>query len=93
MASGRCAGCGRTGSLRKISQHIVDCCSYIELYERNPERCLDPVAELNRYRIHDGGSQARAEQRDERLRARFAEINRLQLTSANRGASPPDILE
>lgn len=93
MATGRCAGCGRINSLRKISQHIVDCQSYIELYERDPASCLDPVTELNRYREHGGGSQARAEQRDERRRARFAEINRQQLASASRWASPPDILE
>lgn len=93
MASGRCAGCGRINSLRKISQHIVDCQSYIELYEQAPERCLDPVAEWDRYRERGGGTQERAEQRDERLRARFAEINRQQLASASRWASPPDILD
>lgn len=93
MATGRCAGCGRIASLRKISQHIVDCESYIELYKREPAQCLDPVAELNRFRDQGGAPQARAEQRDERLRARFAEINRQQLASASRWAKPPDILE
>lgn len=93
MASGRCAGCGRIDSLRKISQHIVDCPLYVDLFHHDPDRCLAPAAEFERYRTEDNSAIARAEQRGTRLSARFAEINRHQAVSTARWLRPPDILE
>lgn len=93
MAAGRCAGCGRIDSVRKISQHIVDCANFLALYQEDPDRCLTPAAEYERYRREDTSAVARAEQRGTRLAARFAEINRHQSASAARWQRPPDILE
>lgn len=93
MALGRCSGCGRADSLRKISLHILSCPLYGELFAREPERCLDPAAENERYRAEENTPQARAEQRGERLHQRFSEINRQQAVSASRWARPPDILD
>lgn len=92
MAAGRCSGCFLTGSLRRISQHILSCDRYNDLYSREPGRALTPQAEHERFRT-ENTPQARAEQRSHRLRARFAEINRHQAATANRWAQPPDILE
>jgi hypothetical protein len=93
MAAGRCAGCGRIDSLRKISTHIVDCTAYLNLFQHNPLRCLTPAAEYERHRAEDTTPVARAEQRGTRLAARFAELNRQQLASVVRWQRPPDILE
>lgn len=93
MASGRCAGCGRIDSLRKVSQHIVDCPEYLRLFQSDPGRCLAPAAEYERFRREDDSAIARAQQRGTRLAARFAEINRQHAVSAQRWARPPDILE
>lgn len=93
MAAGRCSGCGRTGSLRKISQHVVDCIDYQELFERDPAKALDPAVEHERFRAEECNPEARAHQRGERLQPRFAEINRQQSASAARWATPPDILD
>jgi hypothetical protein len=93
MATGRCAGCGRTDSHRKISLHIVDCHKYLELFQQHPERCLAPVAEHERYRTEDNSPVARAEQRGTRLTARFAEINQHHQRTAARWRRPKDILD
>lgn len=93
MAAGRCSGCGRKDSLRKINQHVVSCPSYLDLFEHDPARCLDPAAEYERFRTEDNTPEARAQQRGARLELRFAEINRLQAHSATRWARPPDILD
>lgn len=93
MALGRCSGCGRADSLRKISVHIVTCPAYLDLFSRQPERCLDPAAEARRYRAEEQTPEARAEQRGARLEQRFAEINQLQAASASRWSRPPDILD
>jgi hypothetical protein len=93
MASGRCAGCGRIDSVRKVGQHIVDCPQYLKLFTTHPGRCLTPAAEFERYRCEDNSAIARAEQRGSRLAVRFAQINRHQAASALRWQRPPDILE
>jgi hypothetical protein len=93
VAAGRCAGCGRTGSLRKITQHMVSCSDFIDLFGRDPAKALDPEAEYDRYRAEERNAEARAHQRGERLAVRFAEINRQQAASASRWAKPPDILD
>ncbi len=92
MATGRCAGCGRTDSTRKISQHIVGCPQYLNLFQEHPDRCLDPAAEYERYRRDDDSPVARAERRGTRLAERFDEINRHYAASRERWQRPPDIL-
>lgn len=91
--AGRCAGCGRTDSLRKISLHIVSCEQYINLFLTEPERCLGPAAEFERFCVEENSAVARAEQRGSRLAVRFAEINKQQSRSAARWQRPKDILE
>ncbi len=93
MATGRCSGCGRVDSVRKIILHIVSCKAYTELFQREPGKCLDPAAEAARYRTEEQTPEARAEQRGARLEQRFAEINQLQAVSATRWSKPPDILD
>lgn len=93
MPAGRCAGCGRVDSRRKIALHIAECSQYIELYQRDPSRALTPEAEYERHRTVDMTPEARAFQRGVRLKHRFAEINQQQQASASRWATPPDILE
>lgn len=93
MAAGRCAGCGRTDSARKVALHILTCQAYIELFERDPESALTPEAEFIRFRREDDTPEARALARGNRLHQRFTEINRQQVASASRWATPPDILE
>lgn len=93
MPAGRCSGCGRTDSLRKVRLHVVECTDYIELFRQEPARALDPHAEYVRYRREHGSPEARAVQRGHRLEVRFAEINRHQAASTSRWATPPDILE
>lgn len=90
---GRCAGCGRTGPESKINLHVIDCPDYLDLYARQPDKALTPVAEYTRYRTEDRNPEARAEQRSARLVVRFAEINRQQAVSAARWAKPPDLLD
>lgn len=93
MASGRCSGCGRADSLRKISTHIVSCPDYAELFQSDPSKALDPAAEHRRFQTEDRSPEARAEQRGERLLVRFADINRQQAASTARWAKPPSILD
>lgn len=93
MSAGRCSGCGRVDSLRKVSLHIVSCPDYLALYEQHPERALEPEAEYSRFRTEDTTPEARAQQRGARLEVRFAEINRQQAASATRWSKPPDILD
>lgn len=93
MAAGRCAGCGRIDSLRKISHHMIDCTAYQEIFQNFPALALGPTEEYQRHRREDKTPEARAVQRGLRLRDRFADINRQQMVSAARWATPPDILE
>lgn len=93
MAAGRCAGCGRADSLRKISLHMIECQAYIELFKHNPARALGPAEEYERHRREDTTPEARAVARGHRLRLRFADINRQQQASVSRWATPPDILD
>lgn len=93
MAAGRCAGCGRIDSLRKIGLHIVDCVDYATLFRTDPDRCLTPAEEYERYRREETSAVARAEQRGDRLAARFREINRHQAATTARWQRPRDILE
>lgn len=93
MAMGRCSGCQRVSPERKIRSHIITCAQYQKLFQLDPERCLDPAAEFRRYRARECSPEARADQRDVRLRVRFADINQQQASSTARWATPPDILD
>lgn len=93
MAAGRCAGCERTGSLRKINLHVIECPQFTALYAADPQRALAPAQEWLRHRREDTTEEARAVARGRRLTARFADINRQQAVSASRWATPPDILD
>lgn len=93
MAAGRCAGCGRTDSARKVAVHVLACKAFIDVFEQDPERALTPEAELDRFRREDDTPEAKAVARGLRLEERFAAINRQQQVSASRWVTPPDILE
>lgn len=93
MASGRCAGCHKTGSLRTIDTHVNTCEPYLALYRTDPANCPTPAEEYRRHRTEDATPEARALAREQRLTRRFAELNRHQAASTVRWATPPDILE
>lgn len=93
MAAGRCAGCGRTGSAKKIRAHAMTCPQYTELFQSDPGRCLDPEAEHERYRTEDNTSEARALRRHQRLTGSYAELERRQALQSARWRRPKDILE
>lgn len=92
MPLGRCAGCGSSGSDRKIRTHVLSCEDYSALFKTDPERCLDPHAEYLRYKREDDTFEARAVRRDVRLQRRFAEMDRLHSQQAARWRRP-DLLE
>lgn len=93
MAAGRCAGCGRIDSLRKIRLHIADCTQYLKLFQHDPARCLTPADEYERHCREDKSALARAEQRGTRMTQRFAEYHQHQAASVARWQRPPDILD
>ena len=93
MPSGRCAGCGSTGSVRKVSTHILTCHEYLALFRQSPQRCLDPQAEHERYKTEDDTSEARAARRDQRLKSRFVKLDGQQRFAARRWQQLKDILE
>jgi hypothetical protein len=93
MATGRCAGCGCTGSVCKIGSHVMTCPQYIELYQHDPARCLDPAAEYQRYRTDEDTSEARARRRHLRLADSYIDLERRQALQATRWRKPKDILE
>lgn len=91
--AGRCAGCGLTGSSKKVSAHVLTCPDFLALYRSEPGRALDPEAEHQRHRLENDTSEARAQRRDLKLRARFAEMERRQALSTDRWRQPKDLLE
>lgn len=93
MPTGRCAGCGYSGSCTKVKMHVLVCPDFLAVFRENPERCLHPAAEYARFKAEDDTSEARAERRDQRLRHRFAEMERLAAIQAARWQRPKDILE
>lgn len=93
MPQGRCAGCGFTDSDRKAKHHVAVCGDYFELFKNDPDKALDPVDELRRYRTEEMTSGARAVRRDQRLSARFDQLDALQQQQVSRWSKPKDILE
>lgn len=53
VPQGRCAGCGRTGKVKAVQGHIVDCEDWQELYRADRARALDPAAEFTRWETED----------------------------------------
>jgi hypothetical protein len=93
MAQGRCAGCGKTdGSARKMSNHILSCPEYIELYKRTG-RALTPEEEFVRWSNEENDPESRAAAKDERLSKRFAELDTAREVQSARWQKPRDILE
>jgi len=85
VATGRCEGCGRTGSASKIREHVVQCGEWLSLpfdYQLDPERS---------YR------QWKAEGRQEEREGHKAELAgrevQLRAMADARWATPKDILE
>ncbi len=91
MPTGRCSGCGQTGTVTKISSHILDCPDYLTLFSTDPAACLAPAAAAEQHRSSDTAT-ARATRRDQRLRVRFAELDREIKVQTGRWRTPPDLL-
>ena len=93
MAAGRCAGCGYTNSRTKVDTHCLSCEQFLDLFRTAPHRCLDPAAEQARFKAQDDSAAARAQRRDDRLTARYTELERLTAAQASRWATPSDLLD
>jgi hypothetical protein len=93
MSTGRCAGCGHTGSGRKVKAHVLNCPGYHALFQQRPRDALDPEAEYVRFRAAEGSADARAEQRAQRLAERLDDNARQHVLHALRWATPADPLE
>jgi len=79
MAAGRCAGCGRQGSARRISHHTTECAPWLELFEADPSRALSPEAEYQRWQ-----REGRQEERDAHLAAVTSEARVRRSAAADR---------
>lgn len=86
---GRCAGCGLSGSVARVSAHARYCPEYRELYRSAPERALSPEEEYARWQ----DSEERQERREQRREAAIAEADRRRDVHRRRWATPPDPLE
>jgi len=92
MPTGRCAGCGFSAPHTKVKIHVLACPVYVRLFHEDPHRCLDPLAEYERFKTSEDTPEARAVQRDLRLAARFVELSSAEARQTNRWRTPPDIL-
>lgn len=73
MARGRCSGCGyEDASAPKVARHVAGCSEYAALYRTDPESCLTPIAEAERY----AREQASAEEQDRRAEAKSQAVDR-----------------
>jgi hypothetical protein len=86
--TGRCAGCGKTGSSNAISRHIIDCPDWQAVYARDPDKALDPVAAYEQW-MTEGKQEARVERRE----ALTAQEEVLHTAAEARWATPKDMLE
>ncbi len=86
--TGRCDGCGITGSTAKVIRHVLDCKQWHALYAKDSVLARDPetayVAWLS------GG---RAVERESRKRAAIEQENEKRAAASRRFATPRDILE
>lgn len=88
MASGRCAGCGKSGTVKAVQSHIMSCAAFAALYKADKTRALSPAEEYVRWQAEGkraasmemrGASKGRNEARRQQQAGRFARL--------------PDILE
>ncbi len=93
MPSGRCAGCGYTNSDRKTAQHVIACDDFTVLFQSNPGKALNPIAEYRRHKTEEMTADARAARRDVRLTATFEQLSIQQDLQTKRWRTPKDILE
>jgi hypothetical protein len=88
MATGRCAGCGKSGPPKKVQAHIMTCPDYAELYRADPARALPPEAEHARWAAQDKEADKAAR------RAALAEAGAARRADqVGRFARLPDILD
>lgn len=88
VATGRCSGCGASGTPKRIRVHVRACEKYRDLLRSDPDRALEPEAEHERWIAED-----RAAERGQR-REQLAEVtDAKQARQRARFATPPDILE
>lgn len=93
MNMGRCAGCGYTHvSCKKVRNHTISCPKYIALFKSNRLACLDPTDEYDRFKREEGGDDAKAEAKEDRLSKRFAELDTRRLEQVGRW-KPRDLLD
>lgn len=85
---GRCSGCGEVGSPCRVRKHTMDCPKWQELYRKDPDLALDPVAEYALWRA--GGRKAA---RRVELDLVIADTERRRSEMHDRFARPADILE
>jgi hypothetical protein len=85
MASGRCEGCGRTGSSTKIYQHVVECELFLKL---PPGQMLDPLTSYANWQAE--GKKAHRTERKQDLTTQEVV---LRAAADARWATPRDILE
>jgi hypothetical protein len=71
---------------------MLSCPKVAELYATHPERVLDPVDELQRFKTEEGSVEAKEELRQERLATRFADLDERRLLQSDRW-NPPSLLE
>lgn len=86
-AQGRCAGCGKTGTARKIDVHTLDCEDFQVLHARSPAAALGAQAEYARWAGADK-AQGRLDRRDTGL----AVTRAARAVQAQRFARLPDVL-
>ncbi len=84
MAKGRCAGCGKVGSVAAIGKHVLGC----EAFARSSDHA-SPAEEYQRWVAADRNADDRAE----RIRELIAGNEARLAAGVSRWATPPDILE
>jgi hypothetical protein len=87
--TGRCDGCGKTGSACKVRTHILECAAWQALYAQDPAQARDPEAAYLAWTAEGERTEARAERK-----AVLAglEVDKRAVADA-RWATPADILE
>ena len=88
VSSGRCAGCGKVGTLAEVSEHTRDCRDFRLLFTEDPDRALHPADEFERWAAED-----RPAQRAGARQAKVTEADRRRAEQAERWRTPADILE
>lgn len=88
MPSGRCDGCGKTGTVARVAAHIMECPDWQALYAASPALARDPEKAYAAW-IAGGRTQAREERKVVLAERESAAHEQADL----RWAVPKDILE